>query len=67
MFAAAHHVRMSTHLNAHEKRKIAVLAAVDPRTIDQYLKGKAKSTTSSRITDALRQMGRFDLLRIEAA
>ncbi len=59
---------MSTRkLTAHEKRRISVIAAVDPRTVDQYLAGKAKSTTASRIEDALRQLGWFEFIRREAA
>lgn len=55
---------MSSHaLTAHELRRIAVLACVDPRTIRQYLAGRAKSTTSARVEDALRQLGRYELIR----
>jgi len=50
-------------LTAHEARRIAVVAVVDPRTIQQYFAGKAKSTTSARIEQALRELGLFHLLR----
>lgn len=49
-------------LSAHEARRIAVAACVDPRTIRQYLDGRAKSTTSARIELALQQLGRLDLV-----
>jgi len=55
-------------VTAHLARKIAVAACVDPRTIQQYFSGKAKSTTSERIEQALRELGRVDLIvRPEAA
>ena len=58
---------MSTQsLTAHEARRIAVAACVDPRTITQYLAGTAKSTTSARIEQALQQLGRIDLIRSQA-
>jgi hypothetical protein len=53
----------SRTITAHEGRRIAVAACVDPRTIQQYLAGKAKSTTAERIEQALRQLGRLDLIR----
>jgi len=54
-----HHGRMPathTRLTAHDRRRIAVRACVDPRTIDQYLRGRAQSTTSARIEQALRSL-----------
>jgi hypothetical protein len=58
----------STQLTAHEARRISVTACVDPRTLRQYLAGKAKSTTAARIEQALVQLGRIDLIaRKEAA
>lgn len=43
---------------AHEVRRIAVAAAVDPRTVRAFLEGRPiRSTTESRITDALRLLG----------
>jgi hypothetical protein len=55
---------MSSHtITAHEARRIAVAACVDPRTIAQYLAGRSKSTTAARIEQALQQLGRIDLVR----
>ncbi len=47
---------------AHELRLIAVTACVDPRTVKEYLRGRAKSTTSARIEQALRELDRADLV-----
>jgi hypothetical protein len=54
----------SPTITAHEARRIAVAACVDPRTIRQYLAGTSKSTTAARIEQALQQLGRVDLLRV---
>lgn len=59
-----HHGGMSAPpLTAHDRRRIAVAACVDPRTVRQYLSGRAKSTTAARIEQALRELGREDLIR----
>jgi hypothetical protein len=44
-------------LSAHEVRRVAVAACVDPRTVHQYFEGRAKSTTTARIEEALRVLG----------
>ena len=45
-------------MSAHDRRRIAVAAAVDPRTVDRYLRGqKVASTCTARIRQALRQLG----------
>jgi hypothetical protein len=54
-------------ITAHEARRIAVAACVDPRSIKQYFLGRAKSTTSARIEQALTQLGRLDLVRRPSA
>ena len=43
-----------TRITAHERRRISVLAAVDPRTLDRFLSGKPiRSTCEARIRLAL--------------
>ena len=43
---------------AHEVRRIAVAAIVDPRTVRTYLEGRpTRSTTAVRIAEALRALG----------
>lgn len=54
---------MVQRLTAHDERRIAVAACVDPRTVRQYLRGNAKSTTSVRIEAALRELGLEALIR----
>lgn len=45
-------------LNAHDVRRVAVAASVDPRTVRAYLRGdRTQSTTASRIAEALRSLG----------
>jgi hypothetical protein len=45
-------------LSAHERRRIAVAAVVDPRTVDRYLRGlPVASTCGARIQEALRRLG----------
>jgi len=49
---------MSLHLTPHDRRRIAVAAAVDPRTVDRYLRGQTvASTCTARIRDALARLG----------
>jgi hypothetical protein len=48
----------SPMLTAHDRRRVAVAAAVDPRTVDRYLRGESTaSTCAARIRDALRRLG----------
>ena len=49
-------------LSAHDRRRVSVLACVEPQTVNRYLAGLARSTTSARIEQALREMGREDLI-----
>lgn len=45
---------MQAQLSAHDVRRVAVLAAVDPRTVARYLRGeRVASTCASRIGQAL--------------
>jgi hypothetical protein len=45
-------------LRAHDIRRVAVSAMVDPRTVRAYLRGRrTQSTTAARIAEALRTLG----------
>jgi hypothetical protein len=45
-------------INPHDRRRVAVTAAVDPRTVDRYLRGQAvASTCAARIREALEHLG----------
>ena len=45
-------------LSPHDERHVAVVAAVDPRTVRTYLQGRpTRSTTAARIAEALRALG----------
>jgi hypothetical protein len=46
-----------------EERRIGVSAGCDPRVLRTYLAGKARSTSAARIEQALRDLGRADLIR----
>jgi hypothetical protein len=44
-------------LTAHERRRVAVFAAVDPRTVVRFLRGQpVASTCAARIREALRRL-----------
>ena len=48
-------------VTAHDRRRIAVAAAVDPRTVDRYLRQQPiASTCAARIRDAIRRLGLAD-------
>lgn len=52
-------------LTAHERRRLAVEAAVHPATVERYLAGElVRSTCRSHIERALVTLGRTDLVRI---
>lgn len=52
-------------LTAHERRRLAVEAAVHPATVERYLAGApVRSTCRSHIERALVALGRPDLVRI---
>ena len=40
-------------LSAHDRRRLAVEAYVDPRTLRSYIEGRAQSTSAARIEKAL--------------
>ena len=47
-----------TRLTAHEERRVAVVAQVDPRTVRSYLAGKSgRPTMVARIKAALVELG----------
>jgi len=48
---------LKTLLTPHEYRRLAVVACVDPRTLEMYGEGRARSTTSARIDAALVELG----------
>lgn len=50
-------------LTPHEERVIAVRIGRDPRTIRSYLRGAGHSTAAALIEQALRDIGRADLIR----
>lgn len=53
-------------LNWHELREIAVASVSDPRTVRSYVEGRVvRHTTAVRISKALRDMGRDDLVRLQ--
>lgn len=46
-----------SQLTPHDLRRVAVLASVDPRSVQRFLEGGAvRSTTAARIADALREL-----------
>lgn len=50
-------------LSAHEERRVAVEAGVDPRTVRAFLLGrKQSSTTAGRIRETLLKLGHGRLL-----
>ncbi len=53
--------RNPPRLTAHDERRAAVAAGCDPRTIRAYLdparRGRMRSTTAGRISEALRALG----------
>ncbi len=45
-------------ISAHDRRRIAVHASVDPRTVDRALAGQTiRSTTRARIAEAMAVLG----------
>jgi hypothetical protein len=49
---------IDTNMSAHETRRIAVAACVDPRTVRRVLAGKpVTSTTQARVNQALKRLG----------
>jgi len=48
---------LKKRLTPHEYRQLAVVACVDPRTLQMYAEGRARSTTSARIDAALVELG----------
>jgi hypothetical protein len=51
-------MQLPTSLSPHDRRRIAVEAMSDPRTVDRYLAGRrTASTTSARIRLALTKLG----------
>lgn len=55
---------MPNPLSPFEARRIAVHAISDHRTVIRYVTGlSVKSTSATRIEEALRQLGREDLVR----
>jgi len=45
-------------LSPHDERRVAVVAAVDPRTVRSYLAGRSQhSTVVARVESALRELG----------
>lgn len=54
---------MQHRLSPHESRAVAVAAMVDPRSVNKCLAGGTVTPlTLARITKALRELGRTDLL-----
>lgn len=53
-----------SELSPHDIRRVAVVAITDPRTVANYVSGRAvRSTSETRIVEALRELGREDLIR----
>jgi hypothetical protein len=52
-----------SRMSAHEERRVAVEAGVDPRTVRAFLLGrKQSSTTAGRIRETLLKLGHGALL-----
>ncbi|MBK8994615.1 MAG: hypothetical protein IPM35_02540 [Myxococcales bacterium] len=58
--------RQTLTIDAHTRRRLCVAAYACPATIDRYISGRDVRTTSrARIVQALREIGRDDLIRPE--
>jgi hypothetical protein len=48
---------MQPRLDSHTKRRIAVKAMRDPRSVDSVIEGRAKPLVERAIRDAARELG----------